>query len=507
MAETLKGSVTSWNTAAERLFGYSASESIVQSMLVLFPEERITEEALVLARIARGESPDHFETTRLRKDGSSICVSVTISGIKKAAEEAAGVSNIGRDISERRQAERKLAMQLERLELLGLITRSVGRRQDLPGIYQAVIRGVEDSLPVDFGCVCLYDSDAELLTVAGVGAASERLALEIGLSEHARIRNDQSAASGGGRSQLVYEPDIADVQFPFAQRLARGGLRALVAAPILVDGVVFGVVMAARRAPHSFSAVECELLGQLSELVALAVHQADAQTGLQQAYDDLRQRAGGIAHEINNALSPASLYSQSLLQHDATLSAKARDDLRAILRSIQSATHTVGRMTESYGERQPRSEHAALTACSDAAPAAQSGRALRILYVDDDPITLKWFSHALGKEGHDVVVADGGRHGIEAFHQAQLRGQHFDAVITDLGMPDIDGHKVAAAVKMASTSVPVILLTGQGHRMLAEHDTPPHVNRVLGKPPKLAELRAALAALVKDKAHAQPVEL
>src|ERR1700733_6496036 len=119
MAATLKGTVTSWNSAAERLFGYSAAESIGHSMLMLFPEERITEEALVLGRIARGESPDHFETTRIRKDGSSICVAVTISGIKKAAEQAAGVSNIGRDISERKRAERKLDMQLERLELLG----------------------------------------------------------------------------------------------------------------------------------------------------------------------------------------------------------------------------------------------------------------------------------------------------------------------------------------------------------------------------------------------------
>jgi len=501
MAATLKGTVTSWNSAAERLFGYSAAESIGHSMLMLFPEERITEEAVVLGTIARGESPDHFETTRIRTDGSSICVSVTISSSKNAGEEAASGSNIARDISERKRAERKLGMQLERLELLGLITRSVGQRQDLPGIYQAVIRSVEDSLPVDFGCVCLYDSDAEALTVAGVGAASARLAFEMGLSEHARIRTDQSAPSACDRSQLVYEPDIADVQFPFAQRLARGGLRALVAAPILIEGVVFGVFMAARRAPHSFSAAECEQLGQLSELVALAVHQADTQTGLQQAYDNLRQIAGGIAHEINNALSPAALYAQSLLAHDAALSAEARNDLRAILRSIQSATHTVGRMQASYCERQPRSEHRSV----DLAP--QSARPLRILYVDDDPITLKWFSHALGKEGHDVVVADGGRHGIEVFHQAQLRGQHFDAVITDLGMPDIDGHKVAAAVKMASSSVPVILLTGQGHRMLAEHDTPPHVNRVLGKPPNLAEIRATLAALVKDKAHAQPVEL
>jgi CheY-like chemotaxis protein/GAF domain-containing protein len=401
-------------------------------------------------------------------------------------------------------------MQLERLGLLGLITRSSEQPEDLPGIYQAVIRSAEDSLPIDFGCVCLYDSGAEVLTVTSVGAASEGLALEMGLSEHARITHDLRVAARYDRGQLVYEPDIADVQFPFPQRLARGGMRALVAAPILVEGTVFGVVIAARRAPDSFSAAEREFLRQLSEIVALAVHQAEAHAVLQQAYDDLQhermqalgQMAGGIAHDINNALSPAALYSQSLLEHDATLSAETRHDLTAILRSIESATDAVARMRELYSERQPSGEHRPV----DLNLTHGTARALRILYVDDDPITLKWLSNALAKEGHDVLIAASGRHGIEVFHKAQLRGHHFDVVITDLGMPDIDGRKVAVAVKMASTSVPVILLTGRGHRMLAENDTPPNVDRVLGKPPKLAELRQAFAALVKDKAHGQSVD-
>jgi len=86
---------------------------------------------------------------------------------------------------------------------------------------------------------------------------------------------------------------------------------------------------------------------------------------LQQAYDDLQhermqalgQMAGGIAHDINNALSPAALYSQSLLEHDATLSAETRHDLTAILRSIESATDAVARMRELYSEHQPSGEH------------------------------------------------------------------------------------------------------------------------------------------------------
>ena len=83
--------------------------------------------------------------------------------------------------------------------------------------------------------------------------------------------------------------------------------------------------------------------------------------------------------------------------------------------------------------------------------------------------------------------------GIDAFQAAKVRGESFAVVITDLGMPNVDGRKVAAAIKMASPSTPVILLTGWGRRLDAEGGVPPHVDEVLSKPPKLKLLNDALA--------------
>jgi CheY-like chemotaxis protein len=125
---------------------------------------------------------------------------------------------------------------------------------------------------------------------------------------------------------------------------------------------------------------------------------------------------------------------------------------------------------------------------------------LRILFVDDDPMLLKSLRDALQRDGHAVTVADGGRAGIDAFAAAEQRGERFAVVITDLGMPYVDGRKVAAAIKSMSAATPVILLTGWGHRLMAGDDVPEHVDRVLGKPPKLIELRAALAEMTT--AHA-----
>jgi CheY-like chemotaxis protein len=122
---------------------------------------------------------------------------------------------------------------------------------------------------------------------------------------------------------------------------------------------------------------------------------------------------------------------------------------------------------------------------------------LRILVIDDDPIILKSLADMFEREGHFVEVADGGQRGIDAFRAAEERGEPFAVVITDLGMPYVDGKAVARAIKAICSQTPVVLLTGWGHRILAENDIPPNVDRVLGKPPKLAILRSVLAELTQ----------
>jgi CheY-like chemotaxis protein len=93
------------------------------------------------------------------------------------------------------------------------------------------------------------------------------------------------------------------------------------------------------------------------------------------------------------------------------------------------------------------------------------------------------------------VAADGGQRGIDAFRNADERREPFAVVLTDLGMPHVDGRSVAGAVKSIRPQTPVVLLTGWGHRLVAENDTPRNVDRVLAKPPKLAGLRSVLAEL------------
>jgi CheY-like chemotaxis protein len=121
---------------------------------------------------------------------------------------------------------------------------------------------------------------------------------------------------------------------------------------------------------------------------------------------------------------------------------------------------------------------------------------LRLLLVDDDPVLVRSLRDILESDQHTVVVANGGSEGLEAFRAAVERNETFDAVITDLGMPHVDGRLVAKEVKALSPQTPVILLTGWGQRLTAEDDVPPHVDCLVSKPPKLADVRGALAQVL-----------
>jgi len=673
VSKSMEGIITSWNPGAERLFGYSAQEMQGKPMALLVPPERATEEPAILARLARGEATDHFETARVAKDGRKIDVSVSISPIRDGQGRIVGASHIARDITDRKRAEGKVRAQLARLSLLQQITRAIGERQDTRSIFQVVIRTLEEHLPLDFCCIGLYDSAENHLIVTSVGSRSEALALELAMTARARVEIDENGLSPCLQGRLMYEPDIRKVPFPFPQGLVRGGLGSMVAAPLWVESKVFGVLIAARQNAGSFSSGECEFLKQASEHVALAAHQAELYSALQKAYEDLRQTqqavmqqerllalgqmASGIAHDINNAIFPVSLYTEMLLEREPDLSPQARNQLETIQRAIGDVGQTVARMREFYRQRESQMtlapvdlnplveqvvqltrarwsdmaqqrgvaiemriqlspdlppimaadneirdalvnvifnavdsmpnggpltvrtllvhdsgvqaeelplrkfvqvevidagvgmdedtrrrclepffttkgergtglglamvygtlrRHSAdleiesavgqgtTVRFSFAIPTAPSAMdvtsstasvvpPLRILVIDDDPIVLKSMRDTLEADGHIVTTADGGQAGIDAFHQARTQGAAFPLVITDLGMPYVDGCKVSNAIKTGAPETFVLLLTGWGQRLVAIGEIPPHVDHVLSKPPKLRDLREALA--------------
>jgi PAS domain S-box-containing protein len=108
ISKGLDGIIRSWNSGAERIFGYAAQEAIGKSVTMLIPAGRLNEEPEIIDRVSRGERVDHYETVRQRKDGSLINISLTVSPVKDAQGKVVGASKIARDISERVRAEAQI---------------------------------------------------------------------------------------------------------------------------------------------------------------------------------------------------------------------------------------------------------------------------------------------------------------------------------------------------------------------------------------------------------------
>jgi len=121
-----------------------------------------------------------------------------------------------------------------------------------------------------------------------------------------------------------------------------------------------------------------------------------------------------------------------------------------------------------------------------AVPARPASAPLRLLVIDDDQVLLQSLCQTLEADGHQVVAAAGGQAGIEAFRAAAQAGQPFAAVLTDLGMPKVDGYQVAGTIKAMAAGTPVFVLTGWGQLMGQESERSPFVDRLLKQAAKIA---------------------
>jgi len=121
-------------------------------------------------------------------------------------------------------------------------------------------------------------------------------------------------------------------------------------------------------------------------------------------------------------------------------------------------------------------------------PQLKQKRSLHILCIDDDAQIRQFLNDCLTHFNHRVRVASGGKHGLELFRTATLESQPYEVVITDLGMPDMDGQRVARTIKAESPNTRVIMMTGWGTFMGDDRETALQVDAVVGKPARMQEL-------------------
>ena len=151
VTKTLNGIISSWNPAAERIFGYTADEAIGQSVKMLIPEKQLNEEPEILDRLSRGERIAHYETTRRRKDGTLINVSLTVSPIKDDQGLVIGASKIARDITSQKRADAMIREQAHVLALLEHTGKLISSKLDLQNVLQTVTDTATELTGAKFG--------------------------------------------------------------------------------------------------------------------------------------------------------------------------------------------------------------------------------------------------------------------------------------------------------------------------------------------------------------------
>jgi signal transduction histidine kinase/CheY-like chemotaxis protein/HAMP domain-containing protein len=569
------------------------------------------------------------------------------------------------EIVERQRTESVLKQQFVRISLLNQITQAISDRQDTDSILHVVLRQLEDHLGLDLGLVALFDAKAQTLNVVALKIKNSLLAAQFDLQEGSVLSLKETGFELCESGQTVYFADTLRETALLTEKLAVTGWRSTVAVPLMVEGKLFGMLISARLKPDDFSSGDCEFLRMLSEHVALAVHQARLHQDLENAYHELRhtqatvlqqerlkalgQMASGIAHDVNNALSPVVGFSDLILKGDFGLNSAGKKYLKYISTAGEDIAHIVARLREFYRTRDddeslhqlnlntlagqvvdmtrprwrdiPQSNGVTIEVQTDLAPDVpklagieseireaftnlvlnavdampQGGKitictravrpengskhprqvtveisdtgmgmseetrrrclepffstkgkrgtglglamvygvmerhegnieiqsepgkgttfrltfpvraklcgnnepeesspavaSLKILCIDDEPLLRELIKEMLERDGHDVEVCDSGQSGLDEFRIARERGNPFDLVFTDLGMPYLDGRQVAKALKQESPATPVVLLTGWGAFMKDDSNIPTHVDGILSKPPRSRDLR------------------
>ena len=321
VSKDLDGIITSWNRAAERMFGYTEAEAIGQSITMLIPPERLGEETHTLNTIRAGRALDHFETIRRRKDGSDIEISLTISPIRDAAGIVIGASKIARDITERRRIEAELEDLRRRLMGLATASASILGSPGVEAVASATITLARDVFNADG--YALWRADA-----AGVWRIVESFGISAAFAARIIAANAErpTPAQTAFSEPLLFEdvstaPMIAELHDAYT----REGIASMIVFPLRIRGQRSGTMVFYHRARRSFSPVDVQVGAALASVAAAAVSNAELyeeQRNAREAADYARRQASFLA-EAGTALSAS-------LDYEHTLAAVARLAVPAI---------------------------------------------------------------------------------------------------------------------------------------------------------------------------------
>lgn len=278
VSKTLNGIVTTWNSAAERMFGYSAEEMVGQELAIIIPSDQVLAEPEILARIRRGERIDHYETERFRKDGSRINVSITVSPIRDTRGRIIGASKIARDITKQKAIEADLQEEKRILESLNQTGPAFAQHLDLNDLLQVVTERATEVVGARFGAFYFKGTEApnNPFVVATLSGGEREAFEELGLPGKTPLFDATFQGEAVVRADdITTDPRYGSALPQNSELKGRPAIRSYLAVPVVsrshevLGGLFFGHPEVAR-----FSERSERLLHGISAQAAIALDNA-----------------------------------------------------------------------------------------------------------------------------------------------------------------------------------------------------------------------------------------
>ena len=348
ISKDLNGIVTSWNAAAERMFGYTAAEMTGKSIRTVIPDDRQGEEDEVLAKLRRGDRVDHFETIRRRKDGSLVQISLTVSPIRDATGRVVGASKTARDITALRdaQAERvrlaeENALVTETLNEIGTV---VAAGLDRDAIVQAVIDAATDLTSAQYGAFFYNATDDrnETYTLCAVSGAPREA-----FSQAPALRTENVFGAPFSGIGAVRRDDItADARDGYAiafqgPAFAAAPMRSYLVVPVRIrSGDIFGGLFFGHPDVGRFSERNERLAIGIASWASVALENARLYVNAQEASRLKDEFLALLSHELRTPLNAILGYAR-MLRSGLVAADKRQRAIETVERNATSLTQIV----------------------------------------------------------------------------------------------------------------------------------------------------------------------
>jgi PAS domain S-box-containing protein len=466
ITKTLEGKITSWNRGAERMFGYTAEEAIGQPVTMLIPEDHIDEEPTIIARLRAGERIEHYETVRIRKDGTALDISLTVSPIRDANNKIVGASKIARDISQRKHAERTLQEQSEANERLYREAQESGRLKE--EFLATISHELRTPLNAILGWARIMrtgklkeeETKKALETIERNARAQAQLIddlLDVSRIITGKLRMDVRPIDPNGFIEAAIDAvnPAAEAKGIRVQKIMDTGIVTVPGDPIRLQQVIWNLLSnAIKFTPRGGNVqVRMERVDSHLQIVVADSGQGIPQEFLPHVFDRFRQidqsstrQHGGLGLGLALVRHLVELHGGSVA---ATSPGPGQGSTFTIVLPVVPIYHVNANGVQ---------VHPTARTLLPSADYCASLEGLMILIVDDEHDTRELLRTSLSECGAEVTVAGSVAEAFAAF-EASIP----DILISDIGMPDVDGYELIRRLRElpleGGGKVPAIALT------------------------------------------------